>query len=274
MAFWAGGSERVRIDTAGNVGIGTSSPGARLDVGGGGNIKLNGNLVYSGAANSLMQFSAGTAFNTGGASLAMRGISNGYNNGGMEFYTGSGATGSEVMRIDSSGNLLVGKTVTTETVRGVSITTIGQIVCSSDAGADAGVFYRPTTSAGNGVILTKSDIGGVSSLVGAGFANGTFGTVSDINKKKNVEDARGYLSDLMRIRVVKYNWKTDEDSTPKELGWIAQEVAEIFPGMVLEMEGSKLLKKEIFLPMLVKAIQEQQALITALAARVAALESN
>jgi hypothetical protein len=252
-----GNTERMRIDSSGNVGIGTSSPSVRFDV-------VGGRASFT--PNSE-QYAIQLRYNTSTAGCWI-------GSPGTDMFAVTTAGGGERMRIDSSGNLLVGKTVTTETVRGVSITTIGQIVCSSDAGADAGVFYRPTTSAGNGVILTKSDIGGVSSLVGAGFANGTFGTVSDINKKKNVEDARGYLSDLMRIRVVKYNWKTDEDSTPKELGWIAQEVAEIFPGMVLEMEGSKLLKKEIFLPMLVKAIQEQQALITALAARVAALESN
>ena len=252
-----GNTERMRIDSSGNVGIGTSSPSVRFDV-------VGGRASFT--PNSE-QYAIQLRYNTSTAGCWI-------GSPGTDMFAVTTAGGGERMRIDSSGNLLVGKTVTTETVRGVSITTIGQIVCSSDAGADAGVFYRPTTSAGNGVILTKSDIGGVSSLVGAGFANGTFGTVSDINKKKNVEDARGYLSDLMRIRVVKYNWKTDEDSTPKELGWIAQEVAEIFPGMVLEMEGSKLLKKEIFLPMLVKAIQEQQAIITALAARVAALESN
>ena len=175
------------------------------------------------------------------------------------------------MRIDSSGNLLVGKTVTTDTVTGVTISG-GQIFCNSSN--DAGIFYRPTTNSGFGVIVTKSDIGGTNTAVGVGYANGTFGAISDINKKKNVEDARGYLNDLMQIRVVKYNWKTDEEAAPKELGWIAQEVEQVFPGMVNEMGGSKFLKKEVFLPMLLKAIQEQQAIIQSLTTRITALESK
>jgi hypothetical protein len=170
--------------------------------------------------------------------------------------------GVESARIDASGNLLVGKTVTTETVTGVSIGgSLGQIACSSNSGADAAIFYRPTSNGSFGVLLTKSDVGGTNTLVGVGYANGTFGAVSDINKKKNVEDSRGYLNDLMQIRVVKYNWITDEEGAPKELGWIAQEVEQLFPGMVNEIGGSKLLKKEVFLPMLLKAIQEQQAMI-------------
>jgi len=78
----------------------------------------------------------------------------------------------------------------------------------------------------------------------------------------------------MQIRVVKYNWKSDEDGAPKELGWIAQEVEQVFPGMVTEMEGSKLLKKEVFLPMLLKAIQELKAIVDAQGAEIAALKGQ
>lgn len=66
--------------------------------------------LISGANTQELVFSAGTAFNTGGASIGLRGISGGYNNGGMEFYTGAGATGVEVARIDSSGRLGLGIT--------------------------------------------------------------------------------------------------------------------------------------------------------------------
>jgi len=180
--------------------------------------------------------------------------------------------GNEHMRVDISGNLLVGKTSSSDATIGAELRPSGQVISASNN--DAGIFYRTTSTGTSGVILTKSDVGGTNTLVGAGFANGTFGVVSDINKKKNVEDARGYLNDLMQIRVVKYNWKTDEEGTPKELGWIAQEVEQVFPGMVTEMSGSKLLKKEVFVPMLIKAIQEQQAIINELKARVEALEQS
>jgi hypothetical protein len=181
--------------------------------------------------------------------------------------------GFERARINNIGSAVFGKTSTSETVTGVVISgPTGQVIASSPDGADAGVFYRSTTGAGNGVILTKSNVGGTNSLVGAGFANGTFGAISDATKKKNVEPSRDYLSDVMLLRVVKYNWKTDDDGAPKELGWIAQEVEQVFPGMVSELDGSKLLKKEVFLPMLMKCIQEQQVVIQNLESRIAALE--
>lgn len=183
---------------------------------------------------------------------------------------------SEAARILNDQTILVGKTTNDTTSTGITLfgannASAGQVLAVSSV--DAGIFYRKTSSVGDGVILTKSNIGGTNTLVGAGFANGTFGTVSDATKKKNIETARNYLDDIKNIRVVKYNWNTDEDGTPKELGWIAQEVEQVFPGMVAELEGTKLLKKEVFVPMLMKCIQEQQAIIEGLEARLTALES-
>jgi len=192
--------------------------------------------------------------------------------------TADGASSpTERMRIQQNGTVLVAKTVDDNTSTGITFYgqgdgAAGQVLAVSSA--DAGIFYRKTSSSGDGVILTKSDIGGTNTLVGAGYANGTFGTVSDATKKKNIETSRNYLEDIKKIRVVKYNWNTDEDSTPKELGWIAQEVEQVFPGMVSEMEGAKLLKKEVFVPMLMKCIQEQQAIIEGLEARLSALEAQ
>jgi hypothetical protein len=183
---------------------------------------------------------------------------------------------SEAARILNDQTILVGKTTNDATSTGITLfgansAAAGQFLAVSSA--DAGIFYRKTSTGGDGVILTKSNVGGTSTLVGAGFANGTFGVVSDATKKKNIETARNYLDDIKNIRVVKYNWNTDEDGTPKELGWIAQEVEQVFPGMVAELEGTKLLKKEVFVPMLMKCIQEQQAIIEGLEARLTALES-
>jgi hypothetical protein len=107
--------------------------------------------------------------------------------------------------------------------------------------------------------------------------NGTTGGTSDERLKKNITTARdGYLEDLSKIRVVKYNWNEQPEGTPKELGWIAQEVEQVFPQMIsTDAEtGYKSVKYSVFVPMLIKAIQEQQALITSLTDRIAALEAK
>ena len=112
--------------------------------------------------------------------------------------------------------------------------------------------------------------------------NGTSSFTSDERKKKNIETTRdGYLEDLRDLRVVKYNWINQDDDTPKELGLIAQEVEQIFPGLVTEeaepMEGDdyklKTLKGSVLPFMLLKALQEAAEKIETLEAKVAALEA-
>jgi len=110
------------------------------------------------------------------------------------------------------------------------------------------------------------------------YTNGAFQQLSDGNLKKNIERTRnGYLEDLNRLRVVKYNWKSQEDGDPKELGLVAQEVENIFPGLVSEMDSetensSKGIKTSVLPYMLIKALQEATLRIETLEAKVAALE--
>ena len=111
--------------------------------------------------------------------------------------------------------------------------------------------------------------------------NNSYGSISDIKLKENVTDATPKLDKLNQVRVVNYNLIGDEK---KQLGVIAQELEQVFPSMVEEMpdkdeEGNDLgtttksVKYSVFVPMLIKAIQEQQALITALTTRITALEA-
>jgi hypothetical protein len=112
------------------------------------------------------------------------------------------------------------------------------------------------------------------------YTNGTYATLSDQTQKKNIETTRdGYLDDINKLRVVKYNWNEQEDNEPKELGLIAQEVEQVFPGLINEMrsEEGELPKKGVkagVLPyMLIKALQEATARIEALEVEVAALKA-
>lgn len=112
VAFSTGGSERMRIDSSGNVGIGTSSAGRPLDVNG--SIRFaSGGVIEAGGAGGLDTYIAGVE----GAS------------GRWVFAT----NGSEAMRIDSSGNVGIGVTPSYELHVSGDIYATGDVTAFSSA---------------------------------------------------------------------------------------------------------------------------------------------
>ena len=104
--------------------------------------------------------------------------------------------------------------------------------------------------------------------------NNTYGSFSDIRLKENIIDATPKLQDLLKVRVVNYNLK---GSTNKQIGVLAQELEEIFPGLV-ETESSgekyKSVKYSCINIMLVKALQEQQVLINDMSSNINTLKDE
>jgi hypothetical protein len=118
--------------------------------------------------------------------------------------------------------------------------------------------------------------------------NNSYGSISDNKLKENISDATEKLSDLLKVKVRNYNFIGDNK---KQIGVIAQELEEIFPSMIDETEDfeeveitdeegnintekqslgttTKSVKYSVFVPMLIKAIQEQQAQIDELKALI------
>ena len=118
MTFTVGAAEHMRLDASGNVGIGTSAPGAKLDVNGSA-IRVTNSIGYNsssavrldiGAANdasvnasAAYQWSMNTAGNANGQSLV------------FSAYRRADTT-LEAMRLDGSGNLGIGTAVPTSRV--------------------------------------------------------------------------------------------------------------------------------------------------------------
>jgi hypothetical protein len=97
-------------------------------------------------------------------------------------------------------------------------------------------------------------------------ATGTWGTISDARLKENIVDATPKLANIMALRVRNFNMIADP-AKKKMLGLVAQEVEQIFPGLIEEFEIrdqetkevtgiEKNVKMSILVPMLVKAMQE------------------
>jgi len=261
-------SGTLHVDATNNrVGIGTSSPTIS-----------SGNGVHINAATagpSVLHMTTGNQGTTSSDGLDIKfGAGDvsfwNYETGVMTFATSN----TERMRIDSNGNLLVGTTSGFDGGNGITFKSPTNHFITT---------WRTTTSTGNYIHGFVSDVGGVGTAKYAIYANGTAGAISDENYKKNIELARDYLSDINQINIIKYNWKTDKEDANKEIGFSAQQVETIFPTMVDTVTASledgseithKMLKKDVFLPMAIKCIQELSAKIEALEARVATLEGN
>jgi hypothetical protein len=177
------------------------------------------------------------------------------------------------MTLDASGNLLVGKTSAGLATAGGQINASGAGFFTTASGADSVVAYQKTSTTTNTLFAGYSDVGSTQANVFIVQANGnvkntnnSYGAISDISLKENIVDATPKLDDLMKVQIRQYNLKSDP--THKQIGVIAQELETVFPSMVEEADGIKGVKYSVFVPMLIKALQEQQAIIEQLKAKV------
>jgi hypothetical protein len=191
----------------------------------------------------------------------------------------------------SSGGVSIGNTtdpgasnlfVTGSVLCGGSSTSYGNL---SSQTISAGGFAIGAQTSGAGAALYGgwSSTTAVYTVFGNGNVvntNNSYGAISDAKLKENIVDATPKLDDLMKIRVVNYNLKKELGfEQHKQIGVIAQELEEIFPGLVesyvdVDKDGNQLntqtksVKMTLFIPMLIKAIQEQQQIIEQLKAKV------
>ena len=349
VIFYTNGTERMRIDSSGNVGIGTTSPNTRLQVYKAAASAFTGTspgaLLLTDSTNTLNYFTSidfnttnapsvpyariGMSYTSGGSTLSF-GTSNSYASGItntamtidptgnvgiggvpsykldiqgttpiLRLYDNGGAygyglqvatdyfriynfnTATEAMRITSAGNLLVGTTNTSLTA-GVgfkflaSATEPYTAIVTDTAGGASNFHLYNLNATNNGFRFYVTANGGIANY----SANNL--NLSDERTKTDIQNAGSYLAKICAIPVRTFKYKDQADDL-LNLGVIAQEVEAVAPELVDtsgfgETPEDGIPLKSIYQTdlqyALMKCIQEQQALITSLTARIEALEST
>jgi len=302
MRFYTNGhtNERMRITSAGNVGIGTSSPTNPLQVettGADLGIQIYRNVASDGGSVPLFLSHKSTAGTIRTVNIE------GIGSGDMLFRTGAtglATFGTVRMTITSGGNVCIG--MNTSPYGRVSIKSnsatiyagfgvyaasnenftllnhdgnVGYIGCDSTATG----FATPLAFWINSAIrMTMSTNGSIGAPSGTNIYN-----ASDVRLKKNISTTTYGLNAISALNPVKFNWvdgfEPSEDGKDM-LGFVAQEVQTVIPEAIESFGGNSIkigdttidnplrVNEKFIIPVLVKAIQEQQAQIDELKAKL------
>jgi hypothetical protein len=276
------GTERMRITSAGDVGIGTSSPSAGLHVNkasGEASIKIT-SVDTAGVQQSL--YFGATSFNR----AAIKSLNANTFDGNLQFFTGNSSTFDERARIDSSGNLLVGTTtvvgkanIVQASQQSSGYTLFLQHTWTGDVGV-AGLYIakRDNNSTTSQILVRFSinnDAAGQGQINGNGASQAAFGTFSDRRLKENIVDLEPQLANICALRPVEFDY-IESEGGGHQISFIAQEFEEVYPDAIGERsDGMKTLtgwgKTEA---RLVKAIKELKAELDTVKAELATLKGN
>jgi hypothetical protein len=252
-------STAMTLDSSGNVGIGTTSPVSSVnivDTASTANVRLESG---SGTPVILQNFASTAA---GGAYIDVN------SNHPLLFRTNA----TERMRIDSSGNVMVGSTsavdVSSGTIDGVTLKP-NNVEISRDGGTP--LLMRRRSSNGEMVAFRRDTtfVGSISVTT----TSTAYNTSSDYRLKENVTDITGATDRLKQLNPVRFNFIADADTTVD--GFLAHEVHDVVPEAItgtkdaVDADGNPVyqgIDQSKLVPLLVATIQELEARIAALEA--------
>ena len=266
LIFSTNATERMRLDSSGNLGLGVT-PSGWSGVGPG-ILELRGN-AYIASTSQVLSLDTNCYFNGTNWVYKSSSYANRYDTvfGQHKWYNApSGTAGNAIsftqaMTLDASGNLLVGTTTTTSITQGFYITPGAATLFDMGhaSGSSSGNYYGLFRYAGT--------------VIGSITQNGTTGvlynTSSDQRLKENIVDAPSAIDSVNAIKVRSFDWKADGSHV--DYGYIAQELLEVAPEAVhVPIDADEMMGVDFgkLTPRLVKAIQELSAELNELKAKV------
>jgi hypothetical protein len=230
-------AERMRIDSLGNVGIGTTSPVTKLDVNG---------------PASVTSFTGTTRLG-----VTVQGATSTNDYSGIDFTISASSPRARIASVSGGGG--------------------SSLSFGTSNNYASGITNTAMTIDPNGGI-TLSSLAGVGSRAVNASAAGVLSAASDSSLKEEVTNSHiAGLAEILQIQPKMYKWKEDiairGDDAAIELGFFANDVAPIIPSAAPKgNDGLYGFYDRSITAALVKAIQEQQALIQSLTTRITALE--
>jgi hypothetical protein len=223
-------TEWMRVTANGNVGIGTTGPGAKLEVAGAIKVPPEGTLLFNDPNETGIPGSDG---------FRIRYDEN--------FY---GATKDALIIEKTDSNHL-------DPDGGISFVNTG-----SDGVVEPALTIRGNGNVGIGTVTPAYRLHVVGTVAANGFQN-----LSDQRWKTNIKPIQNALDNVLKMQGVTYYWKVDQYPDKhfpegEQVGFIAQEIEKVYPQVVLtDKDGYKSVDYSKFTPVLVESIKEQQQMI-------------